>query len=252
MKSLYRSIAILFLVIWLCPHAAADTSIFENVDKLYGTNDFSGALEECERLEASGPVDYEILWRLARSYSMAGYLEKKKSGRRKYLAKAIDYSRKAIELDGSRFEAHLHLSESLGILSNMSPPKKKVAYSREVRTAAERAIALEPSNSKAYTVLGMWHRKAVQASWIEKSIADAFLGGLPDASLEEAVGYLIKAVELDSGLMKSHYELALVYEALNKNDLARVELNKVLECNVRHHKDEETVRNAESLLKRLR
>ena len=94
----------------------------------------------------------------------------------------------------------------MGKLSGVEKAEAKVRLSKEIKEAAKRAIELDPSHFKAYMILGIWHRKVEDASWMEQQLAKAFFGGLPEASLSEAERNLKKSIELKADFIESHYE----------------------------------------------
>jgi len=63
---------------------------------------------------------------------------------------------------------------------------------------------------------------------VMKVLARFIYGGMPDASLEEAERDYTKAIELAPQRVIHHHELARVYAAMGKQDLARAEWEKEL------------------------
>lgn len=219
-------------------------------DKLFERMDFSKAASAYEKILEENPKDYEILWRISRCYSKWGIVEKQ--NRKLYIPIAIDYARRAIEVDGNRFEGHLYLAESLGTSLKYEGAKNRVRFIREIREEAEEAIKLNPDHYRAYLVLGMWHYKVSGAKWIEKKLAKLFFGGLPDAGLDEAVRNLRKSIELNPEFLKTHYELALIYVDQEKYKPAMVELEKAIDCPVTNKKERNTRNKAIALLEKLK
>lgn len=185
------------------------------------------------------PRDYDALWRLSSCYNEMGILEEAEAASREYLKKGIDYASRAVEINEGGCEGHLYLAEGLGVLLQYEGPIDRVRLVREVRREAERAATLEPSHYRTYLILGIWHRKVVGANWFEKMLAKNFLGGLPDASLEEAERLLKRSVELKPDFPKTHYELGHLYLTMGKKDQAMAEFRKVLACPIANKKDEE-------------
>lgn len=195
--------------------------------------------------------NYEELWKLARSHSRESDVVKNKKDKKELLLKSIDYAKRAMSVNPDRFEGHLFLAEGLGKLSDFVSSKEKVRSSGVIKDSAQKAIELNPSHYEAYLVLGVWHRKVVTASWIEKKLAKALFGGLPDGSIEESEENLKKAIRLNPDFIESHYELALTYKAEKKKKLAKEEVEKALQCSILGLREEEIKKEAESLLKKL-
>ena len=192
------------------------------------TLDCFAAIPRYEEILKRNPGDYNALWNLARCYSEQAMLVDIENVSEGYLHKAIDYGRKAVSLNEKGYEGHLYLAEALGILLKYEGPVDRVRLVRAVKKEAETAIELQPRHYRAYLILGMWHRKVEGASWLEKKLADIFLGGVPKSSLKEAEKNLKKSIELKDNFPKTHYELAMVYKTLGNKKLAIEELERTL------------------------
>ena len=72
------------------PAFSLDQDLAEG-DKLYNQGKFLESVVVYEKALEARPGDYEVLWRLGRSYDMQANKETKKSAKRKILDKAIDY-----------------------------------------------------------------------------------------------------------------------------------------------------------------
>lgn len=249
MKSLLAGILIaVFSLFVQTSHALT----IQDGDTLFDKADFTAAASAYEDALKADPNGYDALWRLAKCYSMLGYLEKKRGIGKKHLRQAVGYGRRATAADEGRFEGHLYLAEAMGNLTTAGiGAKERVAFSREIKKEAARAIELEPSHFKAYMILGMWHKRVQQSSSLEKQFAKVLFGGIPESSYAEALANLKKSIELNPDFVKSRYELALVYNALGEKGLAAGEADKAINCSAVNWKDEEMKKEMADLLKRL-
>ncbi len=92
-----------------------------------------------------------------------------------------------------------------------------------MKAEADRTLELDPMEDFAYHVLGRWNYAIATLNPILKLMAKFVYGGLPEASLEEAVKDYQKAIELAPQRVIHHHELARVYVALGEMDAARKE-----------------------------
>src|SRR5439155_758144 len=105
----------------------------------------------------------------------------------------------------------------------------RLALSREIKSEADRAIALDPGNARAYHVRALWNRKVASLSAIERAVANTVLGGVPKgASMENAVRDLQRAVELEPEYVNHRLELGRTYRMLKNYADARRELEKAI------------------------
>ena len=241
----------LLLLAQCLPAFSLDGNLAEG-DKFFKEGKFLESISVYEKTLEARPGDYQVLWRLSRSYDLQSNNEKKRSDKRKTLEKAVDYAEQAISANKEGYEGHLYLAQSLGKMSSVVGSEEKVKNTYRIKDAAKEAIRLNPSYFGSYSILGIWHRKVATANWMEKNLAGMLFGGLPEASLEEAEENLKMAVKLKDDDIESHYELALVYKKLRRKDEAAKELEKALQCTVKNKRQEEIREKAASLLKRIK
>ena len=200
------------------------------------------ALAEGDRLEAAGEYEKaiaaykavleghgaEALWRISRAYSDMG--EAAPEDRQKVLFdRAVEYGREAVKAAPGSSDAHALLAVALGRKALFSSPKEGVRISREVKAEADRAVALDKDKFLPYLVLGIWNREISGLGFFEKALAKILYGGVPDASLEASAKSLERAVSLEPGALKAHYELAVTYRELGEKEKARKELRQVVD-----------------------
>jgi tetratricopeptide (TPR) repeat protein len=63
----------------------------------------------------------------------------------------------------------------------------------------------------AYSILGSFYRALGNVSWLERTLADLFLGGLPEGGYEDSEAALHRAIRLAPDNMRHHFELGLLY-----------------------------------------
>jgi len=161
-------------------------------------------------------------------------------------------AKKAVEIDPSHAKGHLYLSIALGRVALDAGAKERIKLSKEVKRAVDKALTIDPKDDSAWHVLGRWHRKLSNLSWIEKKFANIFLGGVPkEASMEEATECFKKAIRFNQAHINHHLELAMTYETAGEKERAIAEYRKVLELPVSDADDEDHKAEAEKRLKKL-
>lgn len=206
-------------------------------DSAFNAFDNSRALELYQTAFDQHPDNYELAWKLARAYVDVGE-NLEGDQRAEYYKKSETYARKAIELNPGGSYGHAYLSVALGRVALDASAKQRIKMSKEIRKEAEKAVQLDPDNDIAYHVLGRWHRKISNLSWIEKGFADMFLGGVPkDASMDQAIANFKKALTIRPDYINHHLELGITYEMADMDDLARQEFKTVLKLPVSSAKD---------------
>jgi tetratricopeptide (TPR) repeat protein len=110
--------------------------------------------------------------------------------------------------------------------------KKKVELSNEIKYELDYALKLNPDDDVAYSILGSFYRALGNVSWFERTLADLFLGGLPEGGYEESEKALTRAIELAPENMRHHYELARLYLNWDRQGEARRSFERAVTCPV--------------------
>ena len=202
------------------------------------------------QVEEQAPRDATTLARLSRAWAdtvdgSANRVEAQKASRR-----ALDMAEQAVKADPKNAQAHLALAIALGKWTDYVDAKTKVAISRQIRSEAERAIALDPKLDLAYHVLGRWHLELATVNPLARLGAKLTVGNLPPASLQEAVRNLEKAAQLSPKTIIHHQQLALAYQAVGKRNEAAAQWRMVLDLPSTDREDEQAKRQARTALGR--
>lgn len=190
--------------------------------------DWSGALLVLRRGLSSGESSSALHSALARAYSEIGEdAPPGSSAQKANFAKALDHARKGVELDAGSAQAHLDLAVTLGKIAQVSGAKKKLELAPEVAEETRRAIRLDPDLWQAYHVLGVWNREIATVGGFKK-LGASLMGGLPEASLEEAIANLETARRLAPSSIRNSLELGRTYLEADREEEGRAELAKAV------------------------
>ena len=143
------------------------------------------------------------------------------SERERHFRDAEVYARGCIRLDSTIGEGHTWLAAALGNIAAYEGSRAKVRLANEIRGELDIALALNPDDDVALSVLGSFYRALGNVSWIERQLAAVFLGSLPDGGYEEAEAALRRAIALAPTVLRHQFELALLYIDWGKTGEAR-------------------------------
>lgn len=194
------------------------------------------------------PRDAASLARLSRSWADAVDVAPDHSAAKKAARQALDLAQEAVRADPRSAQAHLALAIACGKWTDFVDAKTKLALSREIRSEAERAIALDPKLDLAYHVLGRWHLEIARVNPLLRFGARMTVGELPPASLDEAVRNLEKAAELAPRTILHHQHLALAYQAQGRRAEAAHQWRLVLDLPATEREDEAAKQQARAAL----
>jgi len=245
--------AAVLLTSLLCVSALAEdpkvTSLIMQGDAEEREHHTRAALSTFRSAEKIEPNNLGVLLRISKQYSDLIADTKPDAVAQSLAQKALDYALRAIEIDPHSAKGHLSVAVSYGKLTDFVPNKTKVEYSRLVRDETLRSIELDPTDDFAWHVLGRWHQGVANVSGMLKALAKVVYGGLPPASNEEAVRCMKKAIELAPQRLIHHSELARIYKAMHKPELAAKEWEAILELAVRDKGDEKDLAEARQELR---
>lgn len=209
------------------------------------------ALERYLAAEKAGTPDATLLQSIARQYSDLSSEQPSREAQRRYAQQALEYSQRAVALEPRNAVNALSVAISYGKLAIASDTRDKVRYSRLVREEAERALALDPRYAWAHHILARWHLEVAKLGGGSRAIVGLFYGGLPAASVADAVRHLERAVELEPGELQHHLELGFAYKAAGTAAKARNAFEKGLALPSRARIDDPAKARAREALTRL-
>jgi tetratricopeptide (TPR) repeat protein len=174
------------------------------------------------------PGNADILLRISQQYSNLIGQAKSPAEGLDDAKQSVDAAKQAVALAPDNAKAHLALSVAYGRMTDFDDNRTKIEDSRKVKSEAERTLELNPREDIAYHVLGRWNYGVATLNPLLKLIAKYVYGGMPDASLEEAVKDYQKAIEIAPQRVIHHAELARTYTAMGNTEDARKEWETVL------------------------
>lgn len=221
-------------------------------DAAYDSHDNKTALVHYLAAFQQDASNCEAAWKISRAYSDVGDEKTEKSERTANFEKAEEFAQKAISLCPDNDNAHLYLSVAIGQVALMQGKKQQVQLSQKIKDEAEKAIELNPENDVAHHVYARWHRKVATLSGVAKAFAKVLYGGLPPASLEQAVAHFQKAIEINPQHINHYLELGITYEMMKEWQKAQQAYLKVLELPAVENKDAAYKKEAKERLERVK
>jgi tetratricopeptide (TPR) repeat protein len=199
---------------------------------------------------------YEANWRAAIALLDEGEQipdSVKSSERDSLYARAERLARRAVAADSSRAEGHFALAAAVGRASLTMGKKERIRRARIIRDEARRTLELDPRHDGAYHILGRWNAEIMRLSGLSRFFAKNLLGAgiFSQASWEEAVSDMERAVALDPGRLYHRLELAEIYVDRKRYDDARSELAQLAALPDREIMDGVYRREAEALAARI-
>jgi tetratricopeptide (TPR) repeat protein len=220
MSVLQKCIVLLaaFLVIPLMLLAQQDiVDQKQRADSLYESFQEKQALELYRDILEEEPENYKALWRASFLYSRIGNRFNDEDDQKEYFNRGIDLAERALEVDSTDAQSHFVMAVAMGRKALISGARERVAASRAIKKHADKALEYDESHAGAWHVLGRWHFKVANLSWVERAAANTLFGGIPgDASNQKAADAIQKAIDLNQNNILYYYDLAKVYEEMGQ------------------------------------
>ena len=208
----------------LCAYEQQWEPLLKEGDSLAKQHQSREALGKFQPVEKLCPESASILSRMS---EQAGDLaaEEHSEG---FARKSLDYAQRAVSVDPSSSTAHINLAIAYGRVTDFTDNRTKLEYSKEIKKEAESALRLDPKNALAAHVLGRWHQGIASLNPLLRAMAQMIYGGMPPASMKEAIDLLKQAVDLDPRCIMYRFELARAYESNAQPLLAKPQCEEIL------------------------
>lgn len=220
-------------------------------DRLMAAFDTPAAIAAYREGLAAWPDDPTLLWKTARALSNRADETPGEDGDEALYEEAVELARRAVRAGPDVARAHTTLAAALGKLALFRGGKRKVELAKEVKAQADRAITLDASDFAPFAILGVWNREIATLNVFLKAFANAFFGGVPDASLDRSRRFLERAVALAPETIAPRLELARTLLEADDEAGARRELRIALALEPRESLDRVLQRRARRLLEKI-
>ncbi|CAI9601563.1 unnamed protein product [Staurois parvus] len=145
----------------------------------------------------------DFLWRLARSYSDMNELTDDLTEKKSFALDGKEEAEHALQKGGQSAECHKWFAILCGQLSEHEGIQKRIQIGYIFKEHIEKAIALQPNDSKCYYLLGRWCYQVSNLGWLERKTASALYETPPSATIDEALQNFLKAEQLFPGFSKA-------------------------------------------------
>lgn len=187
------------------------------------------ALREYQEALAIDSTSYEANWRASIAAVDIGKQTPDSvpdPTRDSLFALAERYATRAVAANPGGADGWFALANAIGRTSLTLGAKARVQRAAEIRDDALKAIELNPRQDGAFHVMGRWNAEIMRLSGFQRFFAKSFLGGavFSQASWDNAVANMKRAIQLRPEFIYHHYDLALIYIDLKEWGPAREQL----------------------------
>lgn len=246
---------LLFVVLMSCSYClfAQDNSVlFKEAENLERSFKEPEALDKYKQILTNDATNIKALVKATElSCSIGGRADNKNDKRLNYES-GLAFAQRALKADSNSAEANYAVAMASGKMTEVETENKKiVAYVKDTKTYVEKALAINANYGKANFVIGRWHYEMVTLSGIKKVAVKLLYGGLPEASLDNAIMYMEKCKTLEPYYMINYFYLNKVYKENDKPAKQIEVLSKMVKLPNRTFDDAAMKEDAQKQLQQL-
>jgi tetratricopeptide (TPR) repeat protein len=209
------------------------------------------ALAKYQQILKVQPNHITALCRSSELLNVLGRRQAAKEKQREYYTKSLQHAQRAIKVAPTNSEANFVMSLAMGRLAQTGGGEQRINAVREIKSYAEKCIQYDPNNYKGYHVLGKWHFEVSSLNSVERWLVKVTYGGLPKASVEEAIKLYEKSMRLNPGFLLNYLELAKAWKEKDQPQKSISLINKMLPMPSMVTDDNKIKEEARKLLKEL-
>ncbi len=220
-------------------------------DSLYAQSDMQNALDYYEQAYSIDSSDYYLLFKLTRVCNDLGeyhYELHDEESSEKVVYVGVDYAERFHSLYPDSAKVYTYLAWSYGNQALFEGGKEKIKLAHKIKDNATKAISMDSTDYLPYVILGIYNRQISALSWFERLFANTFFGDVPEGSFEESEKMMLKALELQSGMVIAAFHLSLTYKEMGEEEKEIEMLKKVLELPNLNFRDTYAKRKAQERL----
>jgi len=198
------------------------------------------------------PNDYEILWRLSRTYVDIGEhlptkTDAEKQKQLEFYEKSLDFAQKAVTANPKGAMGYTREAIANGRIALFKGVFKAPGLVKQTKADCEKAILLDRFDATAYYVLGRTHAKVMEKPGIVRWAA-----GLDWASMDDAIKNYEKSIELRPNFIMYRIDCARAYIEMDEYKKAREHLLKIASLPKEDEDDDVFRKDALELLDKIK
>ena len=228
---------------------AQDIALLQKEAEFLELTNFNAAFNKYQEILKVQPVNLNAICKSSELCSTIGHRQSEKKQKLDYFKAAKHYAEIALRLNPNSSEANFVMAIAMGRMALMLGGREKIEAVNEIKKYAELSIKANPSNYKPYHILGRWHYEVSNLGGFEKAAAKLFYGGLPPASLQDAILNYEKSMQLNPEAMVNYTELAKSYERNHQREKAVGLLRKLMTIPEKNQDDIRVRTEGQRLLK---
>ncbi|MBX3239463.1 MAG: hypothetical protein KIT80_19425 [Chitinophagaceae bacterium] len=186
------------------------------------------ALTKYKEVLAVQPGNIKALCKVTELTARTGNRLKDAKQRLAAFTEAKKYADTVLEAAPANADANYVFAEVAAKMTTVTSGKEKARYLRDFKNYTDTALQLNANHAKALYLLGKWNFDVSTLNTAEKAAVKVLFGGIPRASVLDAIKSYEKARTADPLLLVNYLDLAKAYVKNHQTDKAIEVLNKLV------------------------
>lgn len=256
MKLFTQFVVFLFLISFNLVFAQSVDDLLSEADKYVAEFNNQKALEVLLEANEKYPSNYEVLWRISRSYiDIAEHLPDKTSAQKdkqeELYQKSLEFASESVKLAPDQAITYVRRAIANGRIALFEGVFSAIGTVKDVKADCEKAIQLGNGGNYvqalAHYVLGRTHMKVCEKAYLVRLPL-----GLGWGDMDESIRLLETAVKLRPNFRMFYLDLAKAYIEEDEYEKAREALIKLEKAPVYDEDDEVFLTEAKQLSEKIR
>lgn len=243
---------LLISLVWVqfCVQGQDISFLISQGEQLEAQKKDAEALTKYQEAIRLSPTDLKVLCKISELNSLLGNRETDKKNKIEFYTAARMYAERALKANPNSAQANYVMALAKAKLTEVGSPKEKIQNVKEIKTYADKALAEDSMHYPSLHLLGKWNVEVSSLNGAEKAAVKLF-GGLPPASLTDAIDLFEKVRKIKPSFVLNYLDLAKAYKQNGKSDKAIEVLNKLIRLAPKTADDDTYKAEAKKLLESL-
>jgi tetratricopeptide (TPR) repeat protein len=210
------------------------------------------ALENFQAALALTPNDYELLWRMSRTYADIGEhmphkTDEEKQKQLDIYEQSLDFAKKAVAANANGSMGYMRRAITNGRIALFRGVWESLDLVKQIKADCEKAIQIDPKNAAAYYVLARTHAKVC-----EKPRMIRWPLGLSWANMDTAIQNYETSIALRPDFAMYRLDCAKAYIEEDEYDKAKQHLRIIPTLSKENEDDDKFKQEAVDLLEKIK
>mgnify|MGYP000370215140 CR=1 FL=1 len=153
------------------------------------------------------------------------------NSKRKYYTDAKNYIDAALKLSPEDADANYITALVYDQLTGLENSTEKTAeYIKNTKMYADKALTINPNHGRAWHIIGKWYYEVLNLNSVKKAAIKLLYGGLPKATIEDAIAAFEKCKTLEPYFAVNYLEMARTYYYNNQYEKTLTALEQCIKC----------------------